>query len=70
MNLEPSFSFNGVTTTLKQTTTVEDLVRSAVPTLNGCAVARNGDVVPRSDWGTVVIQDNDVIELLTVAQGG
>jgi sulfur carrier protein len=34
------------------------------------AVARNGEVVPRSAWPTTPLADGDRIELLGAAQGG
>ena len=34
------------------------------------AVAINGDVVPRSEWGAVKICPGDAIEIVTPAPGG
>ncbi len=48
-------------------------VRAVVDTLGsdkGVAVAVNGEVVPRSTWGTRVLHDDDRVEVLTAAQGG
>ena len=36
----------------------------------GVAVARNREVVPRSTWDDVQVQDGDDIELVGVMQGG
>jgi len=36
----------------------------------GIAVARNKDVVPRSQWVTTAIVDGDALEILSAAQGG
>ena len=36
----------------------------------GVAVARNGEVVPRSAWPEVVIASGDHIEVLHAVQGG
>jgi sulfur carrier protein len=36
----------------------------------GIAVARNGEVVPRSLWNQQNVADGDVVELLTASQGG
>ena len=36
----------------------------------GIAVALNGDVVPRSQWDQVVIDDGATIEIVTAAAGG
>jgi sulfur carrier protein len=53
-------------------TTVATLVAGATqPHLTAyTAVARNGEVVPRSAWGTTPIADGDRVELLSAAQGG
>lgn len=36
----------------------------------GVAVARNGAIVPRSQWADERIHDGDAIELVGVMQGG
>ena len=36
----------------------------------GIAVARNGEVVPRSAWPTTALDDNDRLEVLGASQGG
>ena len=36
----------------------------------GIAVARNGEVVPRSAWLTTPLDDNDHLEVLGASQGG
>jgi len=36
----------------------------------GVAVARNGEVVPRSSWESQMVGDEDVIEIVTAAAGG
>jgi sulfur carrier protein len=51
-------------------TTVADLVRQQRPSPKGVAVARNEEVVPRSQWATTVVTEGDRIEILTAAQGG
>jgi sulfur carrier protein len=40
------------------------------PQLRGVAVARNGSVVPRSDWPTTPLRPGDVIEIVLARQGG
>lgn len=40
------------------------------PAAQFLAVAINGDVVPRSEWGAVKICPGDVIEIVTPAPGG
>ena len=36
----------------------------------GIAVARNGEVVPKSAWGDTVVSGGDRIEIVTAAAGG
>jgi len=36
----------------------------------GIAVARNGEVVPRSAWGTTTLGPEDQIEIVGAVQGG
>lgn len=37
---------------------------------DGLAVARNGEVVPRSTHARVVLVDGDVVEIVEAVQGG
>ncbi|WP_284975983.1 MULTISPECIES: sulfur carrier protein ThiS [unclassified Arthrobacter] len=36
----------------------------------GVAVARNSEVVPRSQWAATALADGDDVELVTAVQGG
>ena len=36
----------------------------------GVAVAVDGDVVPRADWGGTAVRPGAVVEVLTAVQGG
>ncbi|MGO8873449.1 MAG: sulfur carrier protein ThiS [Acidimicrobiales bacterium] len=51
-------------------TTVADLVARWCPSPRGIAVARNGDVVPRSRWEKTEITAGDRFEIVTAAAGG
>ncbi len=51
-------------------TTVTDLVDTWCPSRRGVAVARNGDVVPRSAWDAVLVATGDAVEIVTAAAGG
>jgi sulfur carrier protein len=51
-------------------TTVAELVSQWCPSPRGIAVARNGDVVPRSRWDRTPIVAGDQIEIVTAAAGG
>jgi sulfur carrier protein len=50
--------------------TVTDLVARWCPSPKGIAVARNGDVVPRSRWDRTVLVAGDHIEIVTATAGG
>jgi sulfur carrier protein len=50
--------------------TVHDVVTSLTATPEGCAVAVNDAVVPRSDWSRRLVEPGDRIEVLTAVQGG
>ncbi|HZT66900.1 MAG TPA: sulfur carrier protein ThiS [Acidimicrobiales bacterium] len=63
-------SVNGESVELIPGTTVADIVGTLTGGGRGVAVARNGEVVPRSEWGTTVVKAEDRIEVLTAAQGG
>jgi sulfur carrier protein len=40
------------------------------PTGRGIAVARNGEVVPRSAWATTLLAPDDRIDIVGAVQGG
>jgi sulfur carrier protein len=50
--------------------TVADLVERWCPSPRGIAVARNGDVVPRSCWARTPLVEGDRIEIVTAVAGG
>jgi sulfur carrier protein len=51
-------------------TTVDQVVRRLCESADGIAVARNGEVVPRSTWTVTVIETGDHLEILSAAAGG
>lgn len=61
-------TLNGERTTT-QATTVQELVAEVGAPEAGTAVAVNGEVVPRSQWGQALIDDT-VVDILTAVQGG
>jgi sulfur carrier protein len=63
-------TLNGVAEDLAAGTTVADLVARHLESPRGVAVARNEEVVPRSQWATTPVTDGDRFEILTAAQGG
>jgi sulfur carrier protein len=60
---------NGEATDLDAGATIADVVGRFAPT-TGVAVARNGEVVPRSTWDETPVEASDRLEVLTVAPGG
>jgi sulfur carrier protein len=49
---------------------VGDLVRSRTDGQRRIAVARNGEVVPRSEWDTTPLSEGDLVEVLAPVAGG
>ena len=50
--------------------TVGDLVRDRADVRRKVAVARNGEVVPRSEWDTTRLSTGDTLEVLAPVAGG
>jgi len=50
--------------------TVADLVSRWCASPDGIAVARNREVVPRSQWTTTALATRDVVEVVSAAAGG
>ncbi|ALV46116.1 sulfur carrier protein [Arthrobacter alpinus] len=77
-----SININGTTQPLADGTTVADLVTAMTGKSLlangqavdggrlGVAVARNSDIVPRSQWSATSVQANDQLEIVTAVQGG
>jgi len=61
---------NGDTHQMRPGATITDLVATMASGPKGIAVARNGEVVPRSAWAATELGAGDHIEVLTAAQGG
>ncbi len=61
---------NGSAWTSPDGTTVAGLVRAWCPTDRGIAVARNGGVVPKSEWESTPLYRGDTVEIVTAAAGG
>lgn len=61
---------NGSQAALAEGTTVEVLVTSWCESPKGIAVARNREVVPRSEWGHTVLESGDRLEIVSAAAGG
>ena len=63
-----NITLNGAATTT-DAATVEALVAEVGAPADGTAVAIDGEVVPRSQWGRE-LHDGDVADILTAVQGG
>jgi sulfur carrier protein len=63
---------NGRTVDLDEGATVADLVERVAPqrTGRGVAVAINGEVVARTEWGEAALSPDDQVEVLTAIGGG
>ena len=61
---------NGTPVTLVAGTTVDELLTSTSRPRSGVAVAINREVVPRSQWGRVCIEDDDRVEIVMAVPGG
>ncbi len=61
---------NGETVGLPDGATVGEVVAIRVQEHRRVAVAVNGDVVPRSAWGTTQLCDGDAVEVLVPVAGG
>ena len=61
---------NGAPHPMTPGTTVADIVSFWSPSPEGIAVARNREVVPRSEWATTPLSPRDVVEIVSAAAGG
>ena len=63
-------SVNGQAAEVRDGTSVGDLVRERVDDRRRVAVARNGEVVPRTAWDTTPLTESDAVEVLAPQAGG
>ena len=61
---------NGEEWELPEGATVADILQRLNAPETGIAVARQGEVIPKTSWQATPIQNGDEIEVLTAAQGG
>ena len=63
---------NGERTVLPERAVVADAVMELRGTLDGrgIAVALNGNVIPRAEWATTGLSEEDSIEILAAVAGG
>jgi sulfur carrier protein len=67
-----SVTLNGERQQLPADATVEAAVEAAGVSAEGrgVAVALDGEVVPRGEWATTVVQEGQEVEVLRAVQGG
>jgi sulfur carrier protein len=70
LNVVVDVHVNGAAEDLATGTTVAQVVERWCPSPDGVAVARNGDVVPRSAWADTSVEAGDRLEIVTAAAGG
>ncbi len=68
--MPPAVTVNGSPWEHPPGSTVADAVASWSRSARGIAVARNGEVVPRSAWATTALAGGDTIEIVTAVAGG
>ncbi len=61
---------NGKSATVIESATLGELVDMFVADRRGVAVAVNGQVVTRSQWDSQTLNNDDSIEVLSIAAGG
>ncbi len=61
---------NGTPEEVDERTTVAELVARWCASPRGIAVARNGEIVPKSTWGEELVRAHDRLEIVTAAAGG
>jgi sulfur carrier protein len=61
---------NGTPTDVGEDTTVATLVAARAGGHDRVAVARNGDIVPRSSWAATRLAPGDLVEVLAPTAGG
>lgn len=61
---------NGAPVRMPRGATVADVVDRLAPGGRGVAVAIGREVVPRSAWGAVTLEEGSVLEVVTAAAGG
>jgi sulfur carrier protein len=63
---------NGSPREVREQASIADVVSALGrdPAARGTAVALNGEVVPRAEWGSTTVSEDARVEVLTAVQGG
>ena len=65
-----TITVNGTATEISAAMTVETLLDTVEVPPNYLAVEVNEEVVPREDYGNVIVGDGDRVEVVTLVGGG
>ena len=65
-----TITLNGKPREIEERQAVPDLLRTLDVQPTQVAVAVNGEVVPRSTWAGVCVEDGDVVEVVRAVGGG
>ncbi len=65
-----TIQFNGEPKQVDQETTVEVLLLEAGVSIKFCAVERNLEIVPKQEYPTLMLEEGDAIEVVTLVGGG
>ena len=65
-----TFTVNGEAKTLQQAQTVQEYLEAHNLVLPFMAVARNGEVLLKSEYREVILQDGDTLEIVRMVGGG
>ncbi len=61
---------NGKTISLKEEIKLSDFLEQNGYNINRVAVEKNGNIIPRAKFLTEIINDNDIIEVVSFVGGG
>lgn len=65
-----NITVNNSVHSLQKNTALETLLEIINVSTNGIAVAINQEVVPKENWATTTLKDNDNILIIQATQGG
>lgn len=63
-------TINGAARQIPDGTTLIELLLAQAPSIEGVAVAVDGEIVQRARWPYCVLADGQAVELITARQGG
>lgn len=61
---------NGTSTQIPADTTLAALATDYVGRTQGIAIALDGEIVPKFDWGTTLLHQGADVDVVSIAQGG